>query len=179
MKTKAELRKEQVPKIKQWMSDQTKLKNFYYKLFMSKEFKNADSIAITISMPGELDTGPIIQQSWDEHKSVYVPRTYPKDHSMKFFKYDSDTEFSISDFGVSEPKNGRQLKGGADLTIVPTLAIAMDSMQRIGFGGGYYDRYLKKNKTNTLALAIPPIMFPTANWKINPYDVQIDGVITQ
>ncbi len=51
----------------------------------------------------------------------------------------------MSKFGVLEPRyDAKKIQTDIDLLIVPGIAYALDSKLRLGFGGGYYDRYLKK-----------------------------------
>nr|WP_010011048.1 5-formyltetrahydrofolate cyclo-ligase [Loigolactobacillus coryniformis] len=64
-----------------------------------------------------------------------------------------------------------------DLLIVPGLAFTGKG-QRLGFGGGYYDRFLAQHPQTTLGLALSPQFYPVADWPVEPFDIRIDQVIT-
>ncbi|MBA1394560.1 5-formyltetrahydrofolate cyclo-ligase, partial [Lactobacillus sp. XV13L] len=130
-------------------------------------------------MDDELPTQPIIQRALQLGKQVFVPKTYA-DYSMEFFNLDSQTKIQKTKFGVWEPAAVDPLsKSGADLTIVPALAIAADTHQRLGFGAGYYDRYLAAHPaTTSVTLALPVVQLASATWHYQPWDYAIDYIIT-
>ncbi|MFD0705080.1 5-formyltetrahydrofolate cyclo-ligase [Alloscardovia venturai] len=106
-------------------------------------------------------------------KHVVIPRTLP--HSdMEFVKYNS-AWLSLTHFGVLEPVNGQVFEPHTiDLMIVPALAVNQRGY-RIGFGGGYYDRYLKKYTGHTVSLVYN---FQHAEFDSDTFDVPIQHLIT-
>ena len=69
------------------------------------------------------------------------------------------------------------VKNDLDLIIVPGLAYGLDKNSRLGFGGGYYDRFLKKYPTQTLSLANSVQAFDQTKWKIEAHDIPIENLI--
>lgn len=114
----------------------------------------AQTIGISISLDYEWDTEPIIRAAWEKGKDVCVPKCYPERHKMHFFKLTSFSELENVYYQLQEPnpKKAQHIKKDKiDLLIVPGLYF--DSFgYRIGFGGGYYDRYLKGFENPSLSL---------------------------
>ena len=126
------------------------------RLYQSKEWLQSKCVAITISKSLEIDTISVIEQAWMEGKRVAVPKCNPQDKTMTF-------RF-LTDFGqlekvyndLNEPIEDvteAALKDELDLIIVP--GIAYDRLgYRIGFGGGYYDRFLQNYNGATVSLLL-------------------------
>ena len=65
-----------------------------------------------------------------------------------------------------------------DLVIVPGLAFALDSHVRLGFGGGYYDRFLAKYNPKTVSLVNSQMQFQHAEWPVENTDIPVQTLIT-
>jgi 5-formyltetrahydrofolate cyclo-ligase len=133
-------------------------KNLYPKLTASSNWRQANCIALTVSLPFEINTKPLIQQAWQEQKQVVVPIT-KNDSQMNFFRITPRTSWKISSFGGKEPINTKLItKEEIDLILVPGI-VYNKSGYRIGFGKGFYDRYLADFPGYTASLAFA--------WQIN------------
>lgn len=175
---KKELRQQQIQKLAQ-SKDKTQLEAeiLLQKLLESSEWKNAKSIATTISGSIEVPTTPVIEAALAAGKTVYVPKTMPH-RQMAFLPFVSYDKLVKSSFGLLEPEYDEELVNQEpDLVIVPGLAFAIDSHYRVGFGGGYYDRFLAKYSGKTLALVPSAMEFATADWEIGEYDIKIGKLI--
>jgi 5-formyltetrahydrofolate cyclo-ligase len=175
---KKDLRQQQIQKLNQ-NKDQTQLETeiLLQKLIESSEWQNATSIATTISGPFEVPTTPVIEAALAAGKKVYVPKTMPH-RQMAFLPFVSYDKLVKSSFGLLEPEYDEILVNQSpDLIIVPGLAFAIDSHYRVGFGGGYYDRFLAKYTGQSIALVPSAMAFATADWKIGEYDIKIDKLI--
>ncbi|WP_246001229.1 5-formyltetrahydrofolate cyclo-ligase [Companilactobacillus musae] len=172
-------RKKQIDLVSEFMkSDQAQkeINDLYFQLFNDLDFRNAPSIGITLSMNDEIPTFPIINQCWEMGKEVYIPKTFA-DYSMNFVKYTKDTELEESSFGVREPKDYQNnLMDPPDLMIVPGLAYSEDK-NRLGFGAGYFDRYLAKYPTKTISLALSQQYYQETPWPVYVLDKSIDKII--
>lgn len=126
--------------------------SLYRQLFSAAVWKQAGSVAITMSMPEELATGPLIDQALSQGKKVLIPKIINK--KMIFVEYDRNTPATPGSMGIIEPVSSIEYpKDQIDLIIVPGLAFTKKG-ERIGFGAGYYDRYLDGYKGMTIALAL-------------------------
>ena len=104
-------------------------------------FQEAKTLATYLSMGHEFSTASLIQAALQLGKRVCVPRTYPQGR-MEFVEYDPDI-LEKTRFGLLEPNEKGKLvdKSQIDLIHVPGL-VFQSKGYRIGYGGGYYDRYL-------------------------------------
>lgn len=130
-------------------------KDIQDKLFHSAEWKVAKTIGVTISRFPEVDTEQIIMRAWHEGKKVAVPKCFPKDKSMQFYLLEDFKQLETVYFGLREPivsKVSACHKNAIDLMLVPGLLFDKEGY-RIGFGGGYYDRYLTDFQGVKISLA--------------------------
>lgn len=131
-------------------------KQMHELLFSSDMWKKARTIGVTIHQAGvEWDTEVIIKQAWKEGKIVAVPKCIHKDRSMQFYDFRSFDELEVVYFNLKEPipREDRLInKHAIDLLIVPGVVFDREGF-RIGFGGGYYDRFLVDYRHVTVSLA--------------------------
>ncbi|WED27069.1 5-formyltetrahydrofolate cyclo-ligase [Vibrio sp. DW001] len=109
--------------------------------------QEAENIAIYLTVDGELDTHPTIEYFWQKGKNVYLPVLHPfaKGHLL-FLRYDVDTPMIENKFNIKEPKlDQTKLIPISQLDIIFTPLVAFDvTGNRLGMGGGYYDRTLEQ-----------------------------------
>ena len=147
------------------------------KLLKSRLLHQVENVGISISMALEVDTAPIIATLWKIKKKVYIPRCLPN-RKMEFTLYNKNTFLEKTKFGVLENHDPKaEVKNDLDLIIVPGLAYGLDKNSRLGFGGGYYDRFLKKYPTQTLSLVNSVQAFDQTKWKIENHDIPIENLI--
>ena len=109
-------------------------------LLSSAAYQNAQVIATYLSMPHEVSTAAFIKQAQLDGKRVLVPKTYGQGR-MIFVDYD-ESRLQKSSFGLLEPMSEEAVeKTEIDLIHVPGVVFNSQGF-RIGYGGGYYDRYL-------------------------------------
>lgn len=148
-------------------------------LFQLKEWKEANTIGLTISNPPEVNTYFLIKQAWLEGKTVAVPKCKPKEKQLDFRIISSFTELENTYIHLLEPNielTEPLAKKEIDLLIVPGLAFC-NKGYRIGFGGGYYDRFLIDYEGNTIALAFQEQLLkeiPT-----DSYDLKVNRIILE
>ena len=105
------------------------------------------NIAIYLSNDGELETQLVIDWCWQQGIATYVPVIHPfsKGHLL-FLHYHQDSVMTANKYGIIEPKlNVLDIIPTQDLDIIFTPLVAFDTKgNRIGMGGGFYDRTLAK-----------------------------------
>ena len=111
------------------------------------EIQQAQHIALYLTNDGELDTTPLIQALWQQGKSLYLPLLHPVVAGYLVFQlYTPDTVLTPNQFGIGEPElNCSLLRPVSQLDLMFTPLVAFDSQgQRLGMGGGFYDRTLSQ-----------------------------------
>lgn len=104
-------------------------------------FQEAKTLATYLSMGHEFSTASLIQAALQDGKRVCVPRTYPQGR-MEFVEYDPDI-LEKTRFGLLEPNERGQVVDKAEIDLIHVPGLVFQSKgYRIGYGGGYYDRYL-------------------------------------
>ncbi|MDF2855534.1 MAG: hypothetical protein K0Q87_1385 [Neobacillus sp.] len=147
-------------------------------LFEDIDWKQANVIGITVSKQPEVDTYQIIRKAWELGKQVVVPKCIP---SKKQLTFRTLTEFSQLEsvfFGLLEPNEALTAETSSkdiDLLIVPGLAYTTKGY-RLGFGGGYYDRFLSDYTGKTLSLAFHFQVIP--QFTIEKHDLPVSKIIT-
>lgn len=109
-------------------------------MLQSRAYQEAKVIATYLSMPHEVSTAAFIKQAQLDGKRVLVPKIYGQGR-MIFVDYDESC-LQKSSFGLMEPISEEAVdKAEIDLIHVPGVVFNSQGF-RIGYGGGYYDRYL-------------------------------------
>lgn len=108
------------------------------------EYLQADTIFCFVGTRSEIDTIPILMDAWKKGKRVCVPRCVEKG-IMNAYRIDGLDELEEGSYGILEPSAAAEivLPEEIGLALVPCLSCSSDG-RRLGYGGGYYDRYLRK-----------------------------------
>ena len=153
---KSELRKQVLHEMKAISQEQKQFidQALTERLLQHPFYQEAKVIATYLSFPHEFQTQELIEQALRDCKKVLIPKTYPKGR-MDFVVYDPQQLVKTS-FGLLEPQGDLEVVDASqiDLIHVPGLAFTTEGY-RIGYGGGYYDRYLKHFSGNTLSTVYP------------------------
>lgn len=125
------------------------------KVLASDEFKYAKTIGITSSRFPEVATHHLIESAWQAGKRVAIPRCLAETRAMDFRLLESFDQIECVYMDLKEPRidcTTSVTPEEIDLQIVPGVVYSEEGY-RIGFGGGYYDRYLVNYSFETIALA--------------------------
>ncbi|EUJ30850.1 5-formyltetrahydrofolate cyclo-ligase [Listeria cornellensis] len=147
-------------------------------LFQEAIWQNATTIGITIARFPEIATQAIIKRAWQDGKIVSIPETHNKTKTMQFRVYEDGDELCKKALGLYEPLESAPVlpKTKIDLLIVPGVLFRTDGY-RIGFGGGFYDRYLEDYQGGTLSLCYPEQI--TTAFKPEPHDLPVQKLVIE
>jgi len=118
-------------------------------LINTQYYKDCFYVFVYINANNELITKDFIKKVWNDKKTVAVPVITKNAHEMLFVKIDSFDNLNKNKFGIYEPeiKDKNIIKSNENtLLIVPGLVFGKNKY-RIGYGGGYYDKFINENKT--------------------------------
>ena len=108
-----------------------------------KYFQKAETIFCFVGTAGEIHTKPLIQAALDQGKRVAVPKCISKG-IMEARQIRSLGELYPGSYGIEEPEKAAEIIGPEEisLALVPCLTCSGDG-RRLGYGGGFYDRFLR------------------------------------
>lgn len=137
-------------------------------------YRQAETVYGYLPFNQEVDLHPLLQQALSDGKQVALPKCYGNE--MRFILTDDLSHIQYTPFGVPEPINNEPLaQDDTALVIVPGLAFD-EKGYRIGYGGGYYDRFLALEPNHpTIALCYDFQLFPRLNTDL--HDIPVDTVL--
>lgn len=152
----------------------------------SRLFLTSRRIACYMPNDGEIDTRPILAHIHRMRKDCYLPVLSRLSHDRLWFaRLDTDTDLKPNRFGIPEPvAPSRDLVRAQELDLILMPLVGFDDRgQRLGMGGGFYDRSLEflrhRNhwrKPHLLGIAYD---FQRVNGlKAEPWDIPLQGVVT-
>lgn len=149
----------------------------FAKLINSCEYINASKILIYVSVGSEVNTREIIDYSLEIGKTVAVPLCVEK--RMDFCVIDSSSELISGVFGIPTIKEENKciLNDFENaLCIVPALSFDVFG-NRLGYGGGYYDRFLSDKNIYSIGMCFERCMSNVLPFE--EYDIKIDCILTE
>jgi 5-formyltetrahydrofolate cyclo-ligase len=151
-------------------------------------WRDARTVAVFASLPGEIPTGPLIQAAWTSGRRVLLPRVIAEG-ALSFHEHVKDAPLESGTFGVAEPSAtaAEASLTEADLVFVPGLAFDGRG-GRLGRGAGYYDRAIaealagntprrRAGESATIGLAFALQIVDAV--PMEPHDVPLDAVVTE
>lgn len=139
--------------------------------YFIRAYGSYQSFFIYNSFGTEADTKKLIAKLLSLGKKVYLPRTEGKNISAVPYG-----ELKKGRYGIEEPI-GEAYCGVAEVTVVPLLAVNPRGY-RLGYGGGYYDRYLSRKGKNMLKIGICYDFQLVGEVPSEEHDVLLDALVT-
>jgi 5-formyltetrahydrofolate cyclo-ligase len=150
-------------------------------------FRNSSRIALYLPADGEIGTDLILARILRRHKCCYLPVLRPRpQRALWFAEYRNGDRLDSNRYNIAEPRIRQRPPippWGLDLILLPLVAFDRAG-NRLGMGGGYYDRtlafltirrYWRRPKLIGLAHELQRV----EGLKAQPWDVPLDGVVTE
>ena len=155
-------------------------KNIFNTIIKSDIYKKAQSIFIYISFGSEVETKKIIEHAISLGKNIYVPKTDKTIKEMIAVKIHSFDNMTVDKWGILEPiiVDKQNIGNEFDLIIMPGVAFDITG-NRLGYGGGYYDKYIHNLKRRPTLLALSYEFQIIDNIIAEIHDMQLDYIITE
>ena len=177
MDTKKEIRKKVFAARKQhtdaWVEEMSKV--ITQRVVALPAFKHADRILAYADYNHEVITEYLIEEAWKAGKEVAVPKVVGKD--MVFYKLTDFSQLEPGYFQIPEPASGEIVEWPIALMIMPGVAFDREN-DRVGYGGGFYDRYLEKHPDHhTVGYAYAFQIYEHLPTEV--FDRRVDRVLTE
>lgn len=132
---------------------------------------------VSINKRKEVNTHPLIQEMLSGDKQAVVPVTDFNSGTLTHFELDSYDDLNTNKWGVPEPESGKEIAAGQfDLIVVPMVA-GDPQCNRLGYGKGFYDRFLSQVNCPKIGLLYECCLaehIPTEE-----FDVKLDQILTE
>ena len=172
MESKAELRKAALTERKNLSSAQYHLLNqsLCNQLLEFIRFHDYSSVHVflPIQKNNEPDFTSLFPQLWKDGVKIMVSKTNFRTKTMSHFWLESETTSTINELEIPEPIGAISANlSDAELIVVPLL-LGDKLGNRIGYGGGFYDRLLPDFKGQTIGISLAPLVneLPTDDWDV-------------
>lgn len=152
----------------------------FKKLINSEIYKKSKKIFIYISFGSEVDTRNIIEYSLADGKEIYVPKTNKLVKEMLAIRINSLSNLTADKWGILEPETINKDNIGCEFDLIIMPGVAFDNKgNRIGYGGGYYDKYISKYNGNTEYIALAYEIQIVKSIYIEEHDITVDYILTE
>lgn len=153
------------------------------RLMALPEFAAAGCVMSYVDFSSEVHTRPLLRTLWEEGRTVVVP--YCAGDELGLFRLESFDELAPSRFGIPEPRGELRARAerradAAELELVVVPGLAFDRRgARLGFGRGYYDRFLRRLRPQTLRIGLAFECQLVEQVPLLAHDVPMHMVITE
>lgn len=196
MKSKKELRKEILTLRAELTEKERREKSHQIaeRVVSQKEFIEADKILLFASYNNEVETFEIFQAARDSSKDVYYPKVIEKE--MEFYLVEKEADLVRGYRGIGEPEVSLEKQFRPEQTdkicvIMPGAVFDVEG-NRIGYGGGYYDKYLQRLESSftdeyikidkhiyKLAVAFECQLVEVGQIISDQHDIKPNGIVTE
>lgn len=147
-------------------------------------FLQAEHVALYLANDGELDPQQVIHWCWQHGKQVYLPvlHAFCPGH-LVFVRYAADSPMTRNRFGIAEPRlECPAIQPLAELDLVLTPLVGFDTQgNRLGMGGGFYDRTLAPVQRDNLEVRLTGIAHDcqqTNHLQADSWDIPLQNIVT-
>lgn len=178
---KNKLRKRMIEQLK--LLRPTEKANIEYKLLLNLFnhviWKDSEVIGATWSQTMEWNTKPIMEEAWKENKIICIPKSDSITKQLEFYQIKKESDLQLGYGNIMEPRpetTEKITKDEIELLIVPGIVFDR-SGNRIGFGGGFYDRFLADFNQKTVSLVSKCQLVPLIPSEV--HDIPVQFIITE
>ncbi|SFI07429.1 5-formyltetrahydrofolate cyclo-ligase [Tindallia magadiensis] len=181
---KQAMRKKMITQRESLEIDQVKQKSnaIHHHLFQTEAWKKANHMMIYLDFRNEVQTFPLIELFLAQNKHIYIPVTNPSNHHLTVSELKEPShDLQVAHFGLLEPKPEALRPSNPqilDLVIVPGVVFDREGY-RVGFGAGYYDRFLPKLQQNTHLISLVYDFQLVPSVPREPHDIPVQWIVTE
>lgn len=156
-----------------------KLQENIYQQVYNLDISEVKNVHLFLSMRKfkEIDTAPLISYFRNKNKRIVVSKCNFKDHTLSHFYFEKDTVLELNKYGVPEPVNAVLVNEiELDLIFIPML-ISDHKNYRVGYGKGYYDRFLSHCRKDVKLIGLNFFKPIEEIEDVNEFDIALQEVI--
>ena len=113
------------------------------KLLAETDILKCNKICLYMPINNEVDVKLIFDRLLSLGKEIYIPKVCGQE--IIFYLYEGEESLAVGSFGIMEPTSGKELEADDDTFVVLPGAVFSRERDRVGYGGGFYDRFMKKH----------------------------------
>lgn len=149
------------------------------RIINNESYINSSSIFTFVSFGSEVNTHQIINLALNDNKIIYVPKIKSKEKGIEIFRINSLSDLKPGYFGILEPSENCSAADSRDIDLILMPGVAFDRQGgRLGYGAGFYDRFLTKMNKKITKIALAYQLQVVDSVPTESSDVRIDGIIT-
>ena len=137
-------------------------------------FRSAKKIACYYPIGSEVKTLDIMQELLGDGKEIFLPKV--EGENLSFRKITGLDDLEKGSFDIMEPKENCPKTEDVEVVLVPTVGITKKGI-RLGYGHGFYDRYLSTSKAKTISLTYSKQVVNSIPF--SEKDIKIDWIVTE
>lgn len=171
-------KRSELKRLREELGDKELLSLKISQAFLTSElYKNAETLLLYYSVGSEVSTADIFKTALKDKKRVAFPRCIDDEGFMEFYYVRLESELTEGMYGIKEPSSGCERYSFSDggLCVVPGLSFDFYGY-RIGYGKGYYDRFLSQFKGIAVGLCYDALV--SESLPRDKYDKNVNCLIT-
>ena len=151
----------------------------FKQLINSDIYNKSKKIFTYVSFGSEVDTKGFIEYALSDNKEIYVPKTDKVNKEMIAIKINSLSNMNVDNWGILEPKDVDKNKIGKEFDLIIMPGVAFDRYgNRIGYGGGYYDKYISQIEDLSNRISLAYDFQVVKSIESESHDIKVNGIIT-
>lgn len=136
------------------------------------------SLFLPIERQREVNTYMLLERAMNIGAQVAIPKTNFETMEMRHFLYEENDQLEVNEKGIPEPKKGKAIAADRiDYVFVPLLAVDKNG-HRVGYGKGFYDRFLRKCSPNCQFIGLHYFDLEEKITDVLPTDIRLNAVVT-
>ena len=151
----------------------------FKQLINSDIYNKSKKIFTYVSFGSEVDTKGFIEYALSDNKEIYVPKSDKVNKEMIAIKINSLSNMNVDNWGILEPKDVDKNKIGKEFDLIIMPGVAFDRYgNRIGYGGGYYDKYISQIEDLSNRISLAYDFQVVKSIESETHDIKVNGIIT-
>ena len=150
------------------------------RLVQLPQWRSAGVVFLYVSVQGEVQTRPLIETAWRSGKRVALPRVLSDEDMLEFLEVKQWSDLTVGRWDIPEPSPHLMpiAPQKADLVVVPGVVFNM-SGYRLGYGRGYYDRYLALLRQDAITVGLAYEGQMREDFPVEPWDRPVHVLLTE